>query len=303
MKTDFVGDIRQVLVDALSACAKTAGRKKIERMTAFELLVCYQNWQQRSIFPSPRKLIESDEFLLAKQNPSFAFYLSQLLDKMRNGDSMLPHLSKWVLTSHTPRQPTQPFNKRSHLDLLLNEWGIHHLHMSNEADPNDPRFVERGDSLLYAIFRQKEVYLIDILSHADFANDHLIRIVIKNWPDRGLVRKVEGATAQRGYGVEERKFLRSAAIDIPIVIGNDMFISWTGGLNAGGTSSINTLDALGIVKRIQVVEEKCKDRCFLMGLYAAAGQIAPLDPDLRLSLGARGFSVVDRQLGVTIYHL
>jgi hypothetical protein len=93
----------------------------------------------------------------------------------------------------------------------LNDWGIHHLHVSTAVEADG--FVERDGPprpLLFAIFKQQRAYLIDVMGHEDFADDRLIRIIFDTWPNDGLVSEVKGILGGvKSYTKEERTKQRS----------------------------------------------------------------------------------------------
>jgi len=70
-------------------------------------------------------------------------------------------------------------------DDLLNDWHIHHLHLSTEVDPVNPRFMKRSDQLLFVCFKSPNAYLIDTATHRNpgWGRKRLLEIMVDNWPD------------------------------------------------------------------------------------------------------------------------
>ena len=69
-------------------------------------------------------------------------------------------------------------------DDLLNDWKIHHLHLSTEIDSEEPRFMKRSDELLFVRFDNPNAYFIDTAPHSDpgWSRRRLLEIIVDNWP-------------------------------------------------------------------------------------------------------------------------
>jgi hypothetical protein len=159
----------------------------LNRMGPGDLLVLYLNWRYRLIAATPRRVLRSAAF---DQNPIVSQRLSaisQMIDDIEQGRDLTKYLSRRVTVGFAlPGKPgTKKLKRFEHLDLLLNDWGIHHLHVSTIVESDG--FVEREGPLLFAIFKSERAYFIDVMSHRDFENDHLIQIIFDTWPDDGLI--------------------------------------------------------------------------------------------------------------------
>ena len=82
-----------------------------------------------------------------------------------------------------PFQSKESFDSDYH-DLLFNDWGIHHLHLSkNKKSPKD-FFNSRTGSLLFVRFTDSIAYFIDIKHHKDpnvWSDRDMLRIIQRNW--------------------------------------------------------------------------------------------------------------------------
>ncbi|WP_439584119.1 hypothetical protein [Dyadobacter bucti] len=82
-----------------------------------------------------------------------------------------------------PFQSKESFNSDYH-DLLFNDWGIHHLHLSKDKkNPND-FFNSRTGSLLFVKFTDSIAYFIDVKHHKDpnvWSDRDMLRIIQRNW--------------------------------------------------------------------------------------------------------------------------
>lgn len=55
------------------------------------------------------------------------------------------------------------------------------MHISDIVEEDG--FVQRSDSLIFAIFKNERAYMIKILDHntRNFSNNNLLKIVLRNW--------------------------------------------------------------------------------------------------------------------------
>lgn len=67
-------------------------------------------------------------------------------------------------------------------DLLLNDWGIHHLHVGADV-PGPGGYVARSKELLYVLVREEALYMIDVRDHGAFSDAELVEIVHLEWPE------------------------------------------------------------------------------------------------------------------------
>jgi hypothetical protein len=303
MNIDFQRDLRRIFIGVLSTNADADAKVAIEQMTEFELVACYLNWRRRMILPQPRRLIESKEFAVSKRHSTYCKQIDALLSEIESGKDITRHLSKLVLHAYVHKEAPKPLSprRRPDLDLLLNDWGIHHLHISDEMEPGNTGFVKRDGPLLFAIFLQDRVYLLDILGHNDFANDHLLHVVAANWSNERLIVKL-GVMPGATDTAKERNMLRSAGIATAAIIDGHAYVSGlTGGLTTAGTSTRNTHEAKQFLRRIIELETACKNPSFVLGLYSNVGVTCPTRPELRLASLAGGWGIVDAQTGHLLY--
>jgi hypothetical protein len=303
MKIDFLADMRRTLLASLLANPDIETHVDIQNLTDSELVVCYLNWRDRLVSQAPRLVIESREFSNARRQKNYADFIPNLLANIQKGEDLRPHLSKRVTKVYTESGvASKSLSRQPHLDLLLSHWGIHHLHISDEVEADG--FVKRGNDLIYAIFLDGKAYMLDILSHADFANDHLIRVILNNWPDHCLLSKLNATFPGKPRSAEEIRNARANGVDMFINIDGQLYMSaLTGGLMRGGTSGRNTRTMIWFLRQIREAEAACSDIAFVQRLYRKYGFSLPLAPDLRLEHLGDGWGIVDHQIGLLLYRL
>src|SRR2546427_6344314 len=96
------------------------------------LLILYRNWMRRLIKPQPRHVRKSTAF---QQNPIAAERSADLPTIVRDietGNDLRKYLSRDVKIG--AQIPGRRRGRRRDLDLMLNDWGIHHLHVSTQLE-------------------------------------------------------------------------------------------------------------------------------------------------------------------------
>lgn len=145
------------------------------------LLILWFNWVQRLVPAKPRKVFRSREFemntLVHQRRPE----IEKLLKDIEVGNDLGKYLSRGVRHGYVNLDHRKK-NRRPDLDLMLSTWGIHHLHISQDIEVDG--FVKRGSLLLFVIFDDDDAYIIDLMTHNDWAKKRVPQIVVHNWPDK-----------------------------------------------------------------------------------------------------------------------
>lgn len=152
-------------------------RSEIEAMTWKESLLTYYNWILRLIEPKPRTVFYSQEL---QKNPllkKFQKEVNLIQKNIEEGIDLRPYLSTQVDRFPVVKDSTSATPDK---DALLNHWGVYHLHLKCGIKENGRR--ERTDELLFIKVFPDAILLIDILSHKNFSDINLLRVIKKNWP-------------------------------------------------------------------------------------------------------------------------
>lgn len=102
----------------------------------------YLNFLRRRVPPVPRKVFVASEFS-CPQDLQAGLYVVR--GKIESGQDLSPHLSSRLKTLE-------------YHDMLLNDWGIHHLHLGTMLKQNG--YVERTKFVLFVRFLPAFAYLI-----------------------------------------------------------------------------------------------------------------------------------------------
>ena len=208
------------------------------------LLIWFFNWLNRLVHPHPRHVFKSREYIFRRLGAREQVLLDRLADKIEAGMDVNPHLSRGTKQGFVG-EPSVPKRKnlgrRRDLDLLLNDWGVHHLHLSDTLD--DDGFVRRDptcdpDLLLFAIFRDDAAYLLDVGLHGAWTDRSLVEISLRNWPNENLFLPLNGVLAARqDYDRSERRALRSNGMISPISVEGKEYVG-PGFMSSAGTTMV-----------------------------------------------------------------
>ncbi len=221
-------------------------------LDAHGLLVLYHNWMNRRVRPLPRQIRKSKAFL---QNPVVsqrAADFAQIAADIERGNNLRKYLSRDIDVAFTP--PGKPFKRRRDLDLMLNDWGVYHLHISNRVEADG--FVARDEPLLFAAFKPQTAYFIDVLRHGDWTRDHVLEVLASEWPDEGIIYRLNGLNPELNLSDEQRKVLRNKYGNAPFSYEGKVYIP-AGMMSAGtGTTYWATLEASKLLEQAKAFEMK-----------------------------------------------
>ena len=153
----------------------------------------------------PRVVHRSVELGSSPAATRHAAALAAVAVEITTGQDLRSRLSDRVSVAYTPTTARTALRRRKDLDLLLADWGIHHLHLSSKSDG-----VRTAD-LLFAVFRPDDAYLLQVLPHGSWTDESLLEIIVGNWPNAGLLLgSVSGARLAQPITPEDRRQLRRA---------------------------------------------------------------------------------------------
>lgn len=257
-KVDVEGDLRRLILARLPV-KKREYILTLEALPIRNLLIRYFNWVSRLIPAQRREVLRSQEL---GKNPVYLRFkadIDRLLGKIAIGADLMPHLSTQIEIGYEEDRQGRP-GMRS-LDLLLNDWGVHHLHFGHTLRPDG--FVERPkdkSELLFVIFQPTTAFVLDIFTHDDWIREDVVRIAVRNWPVRNLFSRLNGVVGlERSISEDDRKKLRNGHVNATIEIDGEVFMGR--GLSSAGTSLEVTIMADRLLK---CLDAYCADECVIV---------------------------------------
>lgn len=161
MEIDLLSDLKDLFYRILTA----RGFSDVTKDTS---LYQFFNMEKRIITMRPRFVKKAKEFVCPK---GYELALNEFEKKIMNGDNLAPFMSEKI-------------KKSAYNDLLLNDWGIQHFHLSRRY--RDDGFVQRNEYQIFAYVTETTVYLIQVYPHADsdlYSKKDMLVILQKNWPE------------------------------------------------------------------------------------------------------------------------
>jgi hypothetical protein len=155
-------------------------------------------------------------------------------------------------------------------DWLLNDWGIHHLHLHQNRG---------SDELLYVCVEDDALYLIDIRGHGAMADIGLLEIVLRNWPALldgcvapWIIRREDDRSAPPA---EEIDRLRRGGVTTYVILSNGKaYLPRGGGVTtAGGFSTLAVMRAHALLKRVRALQVLCDRRARIIGRAIGSNEV------------------------------
>jgi hypothetical protein len=290
---DFEADIREYILQVLPY--EEANADALAELDVSQLLIIYVNWRERFVPQNARTVHVSEELrtsaLISKGELSSAF--KKICRKIAAGGDLTPRLSRKIATGfERPKSSKKNLGHRRDLDLMLNDWGIHHLHLSAEIEEDG--FATRTGPLLFAAFQYQAAYLIQIYEHGAWTKKELIEIAIRNWPDAGIVHEVKGVLGlAQSYTETEHLSLRNVGINCPIEYAGKVYMS-PRGLSTAGTSMTSVRHAGRLLDVADQFRDRLKnDPNWLVTILATKGLACPEKPKFKFVFDERGYGVLE----------
>lgn len=143
-----------------------ASLKELQSKSLGALLIDYGNWAIRYIAPRPRAVVVESTASADSRWQTLAPEIQSLLEKVKSGADLTPHLSLQPHTrGFTPpaAEPGLDFDRWADKDMLLNVMRYHHLHF--DAAPGNGM---RSDDVLFARVTRNEFTVVGIFNHTVF---------------------------------------------------------------------------------------------------------------------------------------
>lgn len=181
--------------------------------------------------------------------------LAEVERKIVAGSSLYPHLSRSI------RSPT--FN-----DSLLNDWGIHHIHLGAEIGADG--FAARSGPILFARFDHSSAYLIAVLPHGSWALQALVQVLHDNWPDSIAHHRLKGVLAcGREFSDQDKARLRKANVNSMVQLGRGVvYAPIGGGFSTSGISTEVAIRSDYCARRLGMMQQALIDNIELIAASA-----------------------------------
>lgn len=207
MNIDFVRDAKELFKRRLEAMGVIIKHND-------DPIISWYIYLERIIPASRRKVVKAKGFSCS---PLFTEKLKRLETEIENGANLNSYLSRSIMDC-------------SKDDLMLYDWGIYHLHISDKLDSRkSDGFMERSDLLLYALFDDDKAYFIKTINHKGENNmwtkKECLDIINDNWPHLLESYVIKGISEEQQYiSDDERTIIRKNHGNTFITLNNGVVI-------------------------------------------------------------------------------
>lgn len=205
---------------------------------------------------------------------NFKHVLDNIVNKSKDCSNINTYLSRGIKNIKIP-------------DKMLNDWGVLHLHLSNNLEHDG--FVERTNELLFAyrdiLDCDNNLYFLDIFEHGDWAKKRTIEILCNNWPKAIKKYRVENMKDiyPKIQTDEDIKSFREANMNIPIKVSGSYYIGIGGSVMMNG---VNMHSMMFQIENLKFFRKKENEILFRHGL--SPEQLKLVVHNRRLALDVEG---------------
>ena len=150
---DFHKDLKKEIVDILNE----AGIKISLNQNIQKILIDFFNLRSKILDVKKRKVFVVPSFKEQIKGHYKEKEIQTIIEYARDGENLNAFQSHRIIQS-------------KQIDHLSNEWNIFHFHLSLEADKK-PKFVKRGDLLLFAYIEADYIVFLGLAKHKDSFSD------------------------------------------------------------------------------------------------------------------------------------
>ena len=194
--------------------------RDVHQIRDADVFISFVDSLRRRPVAGPRKLWIGDNF---RCPPEHAQGWVLLQEKIVTGKDLFPHLSRGHLSLGT-------------IDGLLNEWGVHHLHLGVISPRNDFGFVVRTGPVLFARITDRDFYAINVCDHGFWERLNILESLHRNWPDSISSYRLNGVNGEP-LTEKERRRLRSLNGHVATTVADGtVYTAIGGGVASSGIS-------------------------------------------------------------------
>jgi hypothetical protein len=245
VRADFLADMRRQLVRQLKAAEYEIGRTA----PVAQVVELYMNLQHRQIEARPREPRWSWELRRRVLTTEQLGGIARIMTMSSAGQSLLPFQTRNIL-------------RLDEGDLMLFDWGIHHLHLGRlGAGPRG--LAGRTQHVLFVLPTEGQLLLIDVLPHGSgdaepWTNTDLVEIVHSNWP--GALARFREHHIEGDYLTEEQRTnLRANHMNVLTRMRDGTtYMMMGGGVMASGNSAKAAMRADQWMREADRLQKECE---------------------------------------------
>jgi hypothetical protein len=256
-------------------------------------LLRWLDFRRRYIESFPRAIIRSTKFPRTLDT-SVETALGHIEGLITSGADINPYQSKGLALHND----TSSAKRQLRTDLLLADWGIHHLHLTTNPIQTGKFFSDRSEWLLFCIFGKDFAGLVDVRHHGEeglFSDQTLLETVIESWPE--LVEKFRlkdmRPASDTGPTSQETASLRKGGVSSFIKVGNEFYFGPGMGVTTASTSTMVSMSLMRINRLVNELAKLFSDPT--NNVLQELSNIKISDPDFHLGISPSGLCVHERK--------
>jgi hypothetical protein len=194
---------------------------EVQNISDDDVLISFFDSLRRRPEVRPRRIWIADDFACP---PHYEDGWKQLQKKVVDGEDLRPHLSR----------------RHARLDVLdgmLNEWGVHHLHLGTTAAAGNPSRVERSGPVLFARITLDDFYAINVYQHGAWENVNVLESLHRNWPGTIKSYRLQGIKGEPLTELQRRNLRKVNLQTSTETVDGTVYMAIGGGVASSGTSA------------------------------------------------------------------
>jgi len=280
---NFKEDLKSIILQELKRKGYYPKNKELRNVLRILL-----NIQDKTISMRKRTVHISKELQSKELEEPYAESLKVIQKKFEKGQNINPYLSKRIRDGEEP-------------DLLLYDWGIHHLHLNLKYEKE--YFIRRSDYLLFFILKDSEVFFIDVTPHkvknnTTFVQQHLVHVLWDNWDYLLTPYRLEGVSGTaEGWKDEQYKKLRKSNSNGLIEYRGNVFSGAGDGILLNGDRLTHTRAIDCIVDSLSQCEEHLENQMKIINKVRMYFNLIPIQNNFALIYDKETLYVIDKNSG------
>ncbi len=287
MRIDLMDDLAELARNHLAALGFAPSKKN----TIEDVLRRYLNVSRRLPPCGPWRVYWSEELKQKTLDQKTREGIAALEREAQEGESLWPRLHDKIVHP-------------DYLDLLLNDWAIHHFHLGAELQGNG--FVKRTDNVAFAILQVPEhnMYLLDVETHnLGFVKQELLHIIENNWPHLLDPVTIQGMDGVPSISNEAISRLRRGGVNVVITTLTGRVIApLGGGLTTAKTSVRDQISLDWARKKLRQLEESIQAQAEqLIKEFESKYRLRQDDIHLHLTEFGQSVVITEVNTGAVVY--